>query len=93
MPQDKENINMTCDELNTRAKLLENGMTGQDVIKILGTPRKKDGDVWLYYGYTGQLLPHAGEQYIDDATLIFENRRVKDIRHSWMDATGPEPHE
>ena len=79
---------MTCDEFNKSVRLIANGMTEQDVIKQLGAPREKKGDVWFYYGYKGERAPRVGEQYFSNAQLIFENGRVKAINHSWVDATG-----
>lgn len=71
------------DEVKKRAKQLKPGMTGYNVLILLGSPAKKEGDAWVYLpSRTGAILPAEALQ------VNFERGRY--VSHKFQPIIGAE---
>jgi hypothetical protein len=66
-------------------------MRKSEVLDLLGEPRERLENEWVYNFMACVQPPQAGEQKIIGLDLIFGGGTIKQVKYATVDATGPGP--
>jgi hypothetical protein len=83
----------TYDEFVERARTIKVGMESDWIIRAIGQPTRREGDVWVYGlmnlpGFPG-VSGSAGVQVFTYITFTMDRGKVANVQWGWIDATGP----